>query len=119
MTYREEVMRTAAISLDTSNEETKYSLGGMGLSGEAGEVTDLLKKYIHHNDPKNPKPLNKEKLIEELGDVRWYMEYLALVAGFTMEDIEKANISKLRIRYPKGFTPDDAIKRVDQQSQAV
>lgn len=119
MTYREEVMRTAAVSLETGSEESKYSLGGMGLSGEAGEVTDLLKKYVHHNDKENPKPLNKEKLIEELGDVRWYIEYIALAAGFTIEDIEKANVAKLRKRYPNGFNSEDAIKRVDQQSQAV
>lgn len=47
------------------------SLCGLGLSGEAGEVADLIKKYFYHG-----KPFDRAKLIEEAGDVLWYAAYL-------------------------------------------
>ena len=42
--------------------------GVMGLCGEAGETIDLVKKYLHQGHE-----LNREKVIEELGDVCWYI----------------------------------------------
>lgn len=109
MNYREEVIRTAAGSLTGVSKQDQYSTGGLGLTGEAGEVADLIKKHIHHK-----KPLDREKLLRELGDVRWYLEYLLIVCDFTMEQIETANIEKLRVRYPNGFNTEDSIKRMDE-----
>jgi NTP pyrophosphatase (non-canonical NTP hydrolase) len=41
----------------------------LGLVGETGEVVDLIKKHIGHSHP-----LDRDKLVKELGDVEWYME---------------------------------------------
>lgn len=41
----------------------------LGLVGETGEVVDLIKKHIGHSHP-----LDRAKLVKELGDVEWYME---------------------------------------------
>lgn len=109
MNYREEVLRTAGKSLKESSKEEQYQLGALGLCEEAGEVTGLIKKFIYHK-----KPLDSDKLLKELGDVRWYFEYLLISTGFTMEQVEAANVEKLRTRYPNGFNTEDAIKRMDE-----
>lgn len=81
----------------------------MGLAGEAGEVADYLKKVYGHGHP-----IDREKVKKELGDVRWYGAVLAAAFGFTEEEIEQANVAKLRARYPDGFTVAGSLERKDQ-----
>lgn len=99
MTYRDEVRRTAGT-------KANVTMGVLGLVGEAGEIADEMKKVLFHN-----KPFNREHMLKELGDVRWYLEYLADSWGFTMDEIEFANMEKLRARYPSGFTEHGVTKR--------
>jgi NTP pyrophosphatase (non-canonical NTP hydrolase) len=108
MTYRENVLRTCP-NFDTDNIYQKLGLGALGLAGESGEVVDLIKKVLYHG-----KPLEKEKLIKELGDVHWYLEYLAATLGTTTEEIQAANVAKLRARYPEGFNFQAANARADE-----
>lgn len=105
MNYREEVLRTAATGLEKPFE-VQLSLAGLGIAGEAGEVADEIKKVLHHN-----KPLNRDKLVKEMGDVYWYLEYLCAVLGITREEVWQANIDKLRSRYPAGFSTEAANNR--------
>ena len=79
---------------------------GMGLTGEAGEVADLLKKGLFHGHE-----LNYGKLKEELGDVMFYIAALATTAGLTLEEVAWANVEKLRKRYPQGFSEDRSRNR--------
>jgi NTP pyrophosphatase (non-canonical NTP hydrolase) len=65
----------------------------LGLTGEAGEVANIVKKYLRDG------ALNKEKLRDEIGDCLWYIARLAADLGFTLETIAKGNIEKLRKRY--------------------
>lgn len=80
----------------------------MGLSGEAGETTDYLKKFIHHNHE-----IEEQKVLEEIGDVLHYAAGLCSLMGLNLEDAATSNIDKLRKRYPQGFSTDASIKRVD------
>lgn len=102
--YEKEMQRTAGefIKLD----ENGLALGAMGISGEAGEVTDYIKKVLFHNHE-----LSENKLIEELGDVLWYVAYLSKVIGTDLETIANRNIEKLKKRYPKGWDPERSIHR--------
>ncbi len=102
--YQKEMKRTAN-NLELSKDN--LSLGAMGISGESGEVTDYLKKVIFHKHE-----LSKEKLAEELGDVLWYITYLASVIDYDLKDIAEMNINKLKSRYPKGFDSDKSINRM-------
>jgi len=95
--YREEVMRTYPNFTGTSLTD-KLTNGALGLAGESGEVADLVKKALFYG-----KSLDREALILELGDVRWYLEVLAASLDLTMEEIEAANVAKLQKRYPTGF----------------
>lgn len=90
-TYRDAVLRTAG-------ELGNISMGGLGLAGEAGEVADEIKKIAYH-----AKPFDRDKMVKELGDVRWYLEYVAACWEIPMREIEEKNMEKLAKRYPTGF----------------
>ncbi|HLO12787.1 MAG TPA: nucleoside triphosphate pyrophosphohydrolase family protein [Pseudoneobacillus sp.] len=79
-----------------------------GLNGEAGELTDYLKKVYFHAHP-----VKRNHIKKELGDVLWYLTRLTAELGFTLEEIAIANIAKLSERYPDGFSPDKSINRVE------
>lgn len=70
----------------------------MGLSGEVGELTDMLKKWIFHE-----KDLDAEHLKKEVGDVLWYVAMMCQACGFDLDEIMQMNIDKLKARYPEGF----------------
>ena len=84
----------------------------MGLNGEAGEAIDLLKKALFQGHE-----LEKDKLIEELGDNLWYLAEAAETIGVTLEDIANANLLKLLKRYPDGFKEEDSINREEEPEQ--
>lgn len=72
--------------------------GVLGLTGEAGEVADLVKKEIFHE-----KGIDLEHLQKELGDVMWYIAMICDSCGLDMECVMETNIEKLKARYPEGF----------------
>ena len=80
--------------------------GVMGLCGEAGEAIDIVKKYLAQGHE-----LHKDKLVEELGDVAWYLADLAMVLEVDLDTILTNNIKKLAKRYPEGFKEEDSIYR--------
>jgi len=95
------------------NEKGEYSFRdmanyAMGLAGEAGETTDLIKKHLFHAHP-----LDKDEVKKELGDVMHYVAGLATMFGLSFDEITDANIEKLKKRYPNGFNFIDSMKRVD------
>jgi len=82
----------------------------VGLAGEAGEVADLIKKGIFHRHG-----LDIKKISEELGDLLWYIAALCTTLDLDMSKIMQANIDKLQIRYPNGYSHDDSLLRVDKK----
>ncbi len=71
--YQKKAMKSLNPSL--TNDEVLLN-GVMGLCGESGEVIDILKKHLSQAHE-----LNKEKMIEELGDVAWYLAETAYALG--------------------------------------
>nr|WP_302596960.1 nucleoside triphosphate pyrophosphohydrolase family protein [uncultured Cellulosilyticum sp.] len=80
--------------------------GALGLSGEAGEVVDIIKKHIYQGHE-----LNKVRIKEELGDVMWYVSELCNAIGIKLSDVMETNIAKLKERYPNGFEANRSINR--------
>lgn len=80
--------------------------GLLGLSGEAGELNDLVKKWIFHK-----KPLDREHMKKEIGDVCWYIADICHSMGFDLGEIFQMNIDKLKARYPEGFSEQRANNR--------
>lgn len=68
----------------------------LGLNGEAGEVADLVKKSQYVG-----RTLNVNQLLDELGDVLWYLTYAAGYHGFTIEELASLNMEKLSARHPQ------------------
>jgi NTP pyrophosphatase (non-canonical NTP hydrolase) len=111
MNYREEVMRNCP-NFVTDTMEKKLSMSGLGVAGEGGEVADIIKKVLHHEVPLDTV---REKLIKEMGNVHWYLEYLAATLGITTEDVQAANIAKLRARHPDGWSPASQQAKIDEK----
>lgn len=85
----------------------------IGISGEAGELLDQIKKHIIYD-----KPLDRENVVEELGDLEFYMEGLRQELGITREETIEGNIKKLSVRYGQlKYRNEDAIARVDKTSR--
>ena len=81
----------------------------MGLAGETGETIDIFKKHIYQG-----KVLDINDVIEEIGDILWYIANLCNVNKITMKECMESNVEKLRKRYPNGFSIKDALERVDK-----
>lgn len=69
----------------------------IGICGEAGEVSELIKKYAYHGHA-----IDREHLARELGDVLWYVSYMADLFGYSLGEIMAMNQEKLAKRYPDG-----------------
>ena len=69
----------------------------IGMCGEAGEVSELIKKYAYHGHT-----IDTEHLARELGDVLWYVSYMAHLFGYSLGEIMVMNQEKLAKRYPDG-----------------
>ena len=100
--YQKEAMRTA------SEKCRSLENCAMGLAGEAGECTDIIKKHLFHDHK-----LDREHLAKELGDVAWYIAVGAQAIGYDLETILQMNVDKLRARYPTGFSTDRSLYRAE------
>ena len=114
--YQRHAMRTndemSTCRLETSIDiNSEYDMGGivmatMGLSGEVGELNDMIKKWIFH---KTNMDITHAK--KELGDIMWYIACMAESFGWSLDEIMQMNIDKLKARYPDGFNIDRANHR--------
>ena len=85
--------------------------GVLGLAGESGECCDIVKKNRFQGHE-----LNKEHLIEELGDVMWYIAETASGLGVTLEEVAQYNLDKLHKRYHGNhFNKEDSIHRNEEK----
>jgi NTP pyrophosphatase (non-canonical NTP hydrolase) len=83
--------------------------GAIGMSGEAGEILDAMKKVYMYG-----KSADVAHFKEECGDLLWYMALFLDAIGSSFEEVMQMNADKLAKRYPKGFTEKDALARADK-----
>lgn len=105
--YQRAAMRTAS-GMDSDEYDGSGLLMNavMGLNGEAGEVIDHVKKVCFQGHE-----LDRQHMIEELGDVAWYLAVCCEAIDTTLEEVLQNNIDKLRRRYPDGFDKSRSINR--------
>lgn len=94
-----------------SLEAIEISIGGvfnacLGLSGEVGEVNDMIKKWIFHEHT-----LDEMELKKEVGDIMWYIALICDSFGWTLDEVMELNIEKLKKRYPDGFSSEKSVNR--------
>lgn len=104
--------KTAEISKWLKGNYARMDLAVNGLTGEAGEVSDLWKKIKFHG--KELSPELKDNMISELGDVCWYLMQAAKAMDVTIEEIITRNIAKLQKRHRNGFYNGYMNKKEDQ-----
>lgn len=78
----------------------------VGMCTESGEIQDQLKKHIFYG-----KPLDKTNLVEELGDLMWYVGIMSDELGVPLSEVMEKNIAKLKARYGDKFTEAAALTR--------
>ena len=103
--YERLAMRTANFN---GTEKEMLIEVGLGITGEAGEVADMIKKHVRQGHA-----LDKEHLAKELGDVAWYLALGCRVLNVPMEVVLQANIDKLAARYPNGFETAKSVNRAE------
>ena len=92
--YRMNVVRTFKEHVELAPHQARLLDWTVGLSGEAGEVSELIKHHIYGKEE-----LNKMELAKEIGDVMWYLTALAETAGIHIEDVLELNTAKLAHRH--------------------
>lgn len=86
--------------------------GALGLTGEAGEVSDKIKKYwrdilyrspgVHEDELTLMPGAVKEGILKEMGDVLWYLAYLADAMKVSLQSVAQGNIRKIQSRVQNG-----------------
>ena len=72
-----------------------------GLSGETGEVEDVIKKHYCHSEGKYTHAEFRSKLVYELGDLLYYWLMCLNFFGISIEEVVAANREKLESRHPE------------------
>lgn len=99
--------------IDDLSPKTAHELHmAIGVAGEAGELLDAIKKSSIYN-----KPVDVKNVIEELGDLEFYMEGLRQSLNITRQQTIDANVAKLAVRYESGeYSNEQAQQRADKEA---
>lgn len=101
-----EYQKLAARTINHENSPAEMEMHALhGMCGEIGELHSLYQKMYQGHQ------FDKEHAMKELGDLLWFMAEYCTACGFTLEEVAKANIEKLKARYPEGFEADKSLHR--------
>ncbi len=103
--YQTSAIRTANTAL-TGDEQLLNA--ALGLTGEAGEFAEVVKKWRFQGHE-----LDLDKARKELGDVLWYAALAAHSLGVSLDEVVEMNVEKRKARYPDKFTPEMSVGRVE------
>lgn len=86
-------------ALETAIYPKQYKViyPALGITGEAGECSDKVKKVIRDNSGEFTDD-RKREIAKEIGDVLWYCAALAHDIGYTLNEVGKMNVEKLNSR---------------------
>lgn len=93
----------------TDNKSVRLLHGIIGIMTEAGELAEVFADdstmYGREED------IDKVNLIEECGDLMWYIGLVLSACGVDIDYCQRKNIEKLRARFPEKFNEGDALSR--------
>ena len=91
----EEYQKSAA---ETAIYSSKHAViyPALGLAAEAGEVANKVKKILRDGD------FDRKAIADEIGDCLWYIAALCRDLNVSMNDVARANLSKLQDRKKRG-----------------
>lgn len=79
-------------------DSDSFIVAVLGCAGEAGEIADLVKKSYHRGGD-----LDRGRVVEELGDLLWYVTRLASLLDCRLEEVAYSNMRKLADRHPDEY----------------
>ena len=95
------VMATRFAELEANGTNTTQLLtAALGLTAEAGEFTEVVKKIVFQGKPYNED--NVFHMKRELGDICWYLAQACMALDTTFDEVLEMNVDKLKARYPGG-----------------
>ena len=97
--YQKLATRTA--TFDGKQKEYQLMYLTLGVTGEAGEIAEKVKKLVR-NDDGAISDEKRDELKSEIGDVLWYLSQLSRVLGLDFSIVAQANIDKLADRAARG-----------------
>ena len=96
-TYQEKIKNYDLFDETTDLKSVNFIEKVLGLSGEAGEVSDKIKKLLRDKDGVLT-DTDRTEIKKELGDTLWYLASVARYLGISLSDVAASNIKKLESR---------------------
>ena len=93
------ITRLGSLS-DQSADVPRLLTAALGMSAEAGEFTEVVKKIFLQGKPYNEDNIFHMK--RELGDICWYLAQACMALDTNFDEILEMNFEKLSARYPEG-----------------
>jgi len=103
--YRNHCKRTRGKFEDIRLDRLNAAIG----LGEAGELQGVVKKEVFHGHPQDA-----YKILDESGDLLYYLDWLLDTYGWTIENAMNGNVAKLKERYPEGFSSERSMNRIEE-----
>ena len=98
--YAELMKRMPQLEVEQDADVPRLLTAALGISAEAGEFTEVVKKIILQGKPYNEE--NVFHLKRELGDICWYLAQAFMALDTDFDEILEMNVEKLSARYPEG-----------------
>ena len=98
--YAALLTRLNSLELNDDADVPRLLTAALGLSAEAGEFTEVVKKILLQGKPYNEDNIFHMK--RELGDIMWYLAQSCMALDISFEEVIEMNIEKLSARYDKG-----------------
>jgi NTP pyrophosphatase (non-canonical NTP hydrolase) len=99
-----EFVETLRVKLPTRWDNEMHMV--LGITSEAGELAGVYKDSLAYG-----KELDDIHIVEELGDLLYFIQGLCNVNGWSLETVLDRNVAKLTARYADEFTPEKALNR--------
>jgi len=110
--YAAFLTRLNNLELENDCNVTQLLTAALGMTAEAGEFTEVVKKIIFQGKPYNEDNIFHMK--RELGDIMWYIAQACMALDISIEEVIQMNFDKLSARYPEGaFSIERSENRVE------
>ena len=98
--YADLISRLSQLEVESGADVPRLLTAALGMTAEAGEFTEVVKKIFLQGKPYNEE--NVFHLKRELGDICWYLAQACMALDTNFEEVLQMNFDKLSARYPEG-----------------
>ena len=98
--YGDLISRLSQLEVEYDVDVPRILTAALGISAEAGEFTEVIKKVFLQGKPYTEETVFHLK--RELGDICWYLAQACMALDTNFEEVLQMNYDKLSARYPEG-----------------